>query len=561
MSYTTLIINAPPPYLSLSQQERLPVVMTVAGSDSSGGAGIEADVKAITAHKCYAMTCASALTIQTPVSVYGIHLIPKNVITQILDVNLRDMECDVIKTGMLTVDAIEALSDKLNQLGPENRPKLVIDPVLVATSGSPLAGEELVSVIKEKLSPLADILTPNIPECFKLIGEEREINHLEDILQLAKDVQASCKSANVLVKGGHIPWKKTGDRYITDVLLLGKEKKFIVFKGNYTETTHTHGTGCTLASSIASNLARGYSLAQSVYGGIEYVQNAVAIGCDVTKPSVKENGPINHVYAINIPLERMIGDECFGGKEITPQTSEINLNELSISKDLPIIRKDFVQYLHNHPKVKPHWESYINHEFVKKIADGSLEHYKFRFFVEQDYAYLVDYGRVHCIAASKAPTIEDMEKELSIVGNLKEEMENHKERLIKHFGVKDESYFERITRGQALKNYSRYFKSIAERGGNWAELSTSLCPCLMGYGEALNQVKSTITTTDPIYQHWLGVYSSEWYHKEMDEGRIMMNEIAATYPPEHLETLITIYAQVCELETKFWDAALNYEEQ
>lgn len=166
-SYASVTINAPPPYLSLSRQESLPVVMTVAGSDSSGGAGIEADVKTITAHRCYAMTCATALTAQTPLSVYGVHLIPKEFIAQVLDVNLRDMKCDVIKTGMLTEEAIDVLSEKLNHLGPVNRPKLVVDPVLVATSGTPLASENLVKVIKEKLTPLADILTPNIPECFK----------------------------------------------------------------------------------------------------------------------------------------------------------------------------------------------------------------------------------------------------------------------------------------------------------------------------------------------------------------------------------------------------------
>lgn len=561
MTYETVIVNTPPPYLSLAEKERLPVVMTVAGSDSSGGAGIEADIKTITAHKCYAMTCASALTIQTPVSVYGVHYIPKDVIAQILDVNLRDIECDVIKTGMLTVDAIEALSEKLYQLTPEERPKLVIDPVLVATSGSSLAGDKLVDVIRSKLTPLADILTPNIPECFKLIGEEREITKLSDVLQLAKDVQASCKSKNVIVKGGHIPWKDDGIRYITDVLLLGKEQKFVVFKGNYVETTHTHGTGCTLASSIASNLARGYSLPQSVYGGIEYVQNAVAIGCDVTASTVEENGPINHVYAINIPLERMIDDECYDGHSLvtTVVSKSKDIKIPTIMKEMPIIKKDFVEYLQTHPKVKPHWESYINHEFVKKIANGSLNHNKFRFFIEQDFAYLVDYGRVHCIAASKAPTIEDMEKELAIVGNIKTEMEHHKEKLINSFGIKDEEYFNNIKRGSALKNYSRYFADVAKRG-NWAELVTSLTPCLMGYGQALVQVKDLITTADPLYKNWLDVYSSKMYVDAMDDGKVIMNHIAATYPPEDIDILVTIYGQVCELETKFWDAALQFED-
>lgn len=559
-SYTSVTINAPPPYLSLSRQETLPVVMTIAGSDSSGGAGIEADVKTITAHRCYAMTCTTALTAQTPVSVYGIHLIPKEFIAQVLDVNLKDMKCNVIKTGMLTEYAIDVLSEKLNQLGPINRPKLVVDPVLVATSGAPLAGENLVKLIKEKLTPLADILTPNIPECFKLIDEKREIKQLADVLQLAKDVQKACKSVNVLVKGGHIPWKDTGKEYITDVLLLGKERRFIVYKGNYSDTTHTHGTGCTLASAIASNLARGYTLPQAVYGGIEYVQNAVAIGCDQTQPTVKENGPINHVYAINIPLERMIEDECFGGHEINESNNHCDVEKLPIYKELPIIQKDFVDYLHNHPRVKPHWESYIKHDFVKKVADGSLEHYKFQFFVEQDYAYLVDYGRVHCIAASKAPTLDDMEKELVIVGGVRREMEHHKERLRESFGIKDDSYFDNIKRGTALKNYSRYFTDVSKRG-NWAELLTSLTPCLMGYGEAAALVKDNITTADPVYLAWLDVYLSELYRDAMANGRVMMNRIIATYPPQDIETLITIYSQVCELETKFWDAALQFEKE
>lgn len=559
-SYASVTINPPPPYLSLSRQESLPVVMTVAGSDSSGGAGIEADVKTITAHRCYAMTCATALTAQTPLSVYGVHLIPKEFIAQVLDVNLRDMKCDVIKTGMLTEEAIDVLSEKLNHLGPVNRPKLVVDPVLVATSGTPLASENLVKVIKEKLTPLADILTPNIPECFKLINEERDIKHLDDVLQLAKDVKAVCKSTNILVKGGHIPWKITGKEYITDVLLLGKEKKFIVFKGNYSETTHTHGTGCTLASAIASNLARGYTLPQAVYGGIEYVQNAVAIGCDQSKPTVKKNGPINHVYAINIPLERMIADECFDGHEIKESNGRCDNENLPIYKELPVIKKDFIEYLHNHPRVKPHWESYIKHDFVKKVADGSLEHYKFQFFVEQDYTYLVDYGRVHCVAAAKAPTLDDMERELVIVGGVREEMNHHKERLRANFGIKDDSYFDSIKRGSALKNYSRYFTDVSRRG-NWAELLTSLTPCLMGYGEAVALVKDNITTTDPLYKAWLDVYLSQSYRGAMEHGRIMINRLIVTYPPQDIETLITIYSQVCELETKFWDAVLDFEKE
>ncbi|CCF57090.1 hypothetical protein KAFR_0C00950 [Kazachstania africana CBS 2517] len=553
MPYETIQINTPPPYLTLNRSEKLPTVLIIAGSDCSGGAGIEADLKTITAHRCYAETCITAVTVQTPVSVFDVHNIPKSIISGILDNNLRDMKCDVIKTGMLTYDAIISLNEKLEKL--DELPKLVIDPVLVATSGSTLTKDELVGLMKEKITPWATLLTPNIPECFKLIGEERNIRNLDDVFQLAKQVMSACSCSNLLVKGGHIPWDSSDKKYITDVLLLGKEKKFIVFKGHYVDTANTHGTGCSLASSIASNLARGYSLPQAVYGGIEYVQNAVAIGCDVTKDHVRINGPINHIYAVEIPLEKMIADECFEADHILDKYSMKLANNIGIGK--PLEKPSFVKYLQEHPRVKPHWQSYIKHDFVKKIADGTLEPSKFQFFVEQDYSYLIDYARVHCIAASKMPSFEDMEKELTIVGGVKNEMQHHRERLQNHFNVTESEYFDNISRSTALKNYSRYFNDVAKRG-NWQELVTALTPCLMGYGHALYTFEDSISTKNPLYLDWLSVYSSEWYRKAMEDGEILMNHVLQTYPSENVEALVQIYADVCELETKFWDSALNF---
>ena len=554
MPYSTITINTPPPYLTLNSSEHLPTVMTVAGSDCSGGAGIEADVKTITAHRCYAQTCITALTVQTPVSVFDVQLTPKKIVSGILEANLRDMKCDVIKTGMLTTDAIDSLNEKISALPESKRPLMVVDPVLVATSGSPLAGDELVAQITSKVTPFATLVTPNIPESFKLVGETREIDSLDALYKLALDVKTACNCQNVLIKGGHIPWNGAEERYITDVLLLGESEKFIVFKGHYTETTHTHGTGCTLGSAIASNLARGYTLPQAVYGGIEYVQNAVAIGCEVTADTVKSNGPINHVYAVEIPLEKMLKDECFTGDEVNCNTVVKN----TIPKDLPLMKQSFSQYLQNHPRVKPHWNSYIKHDFVKQIANGTLPKHKFQFFVEQDYSYLVDYGRVHCIVASKVPTLEDMEKELMMVSGVRTEMEHHKQRLRDQFGITDDSHFEQIRRGTALKNYSRYFNDVALRG-NWQELIAALTPCLMGYGYALKEVEGAITTTNPAYLDWLNVYSSDDYRHHMEEGEQLMQSVLETYPMENIDTLINIYADVCELETKFWDAALEFE--
>ncbi|CAI4052483.1 hypothetical protein N7582_005458 [Saccharomyces uvarum] len=553
MTYSTdtIKINTPPPYLSLARDEKLPVVLSIAGTDPSGGAGLEADVKTITAHRCYAMTCVTAVNAQTPVKVYSIHNTPKEILSQILETNLQDMKCDVIKTGMLTVPAIEVLHEKLLQLG-ENRPKLVVDPVFVATAGSSLAGKDVVSLIRDKIAPFADILTPNIPECFKLLGEDRKINKLQDIFEIGAELAKITKCANILVKGGHIPWSDEGGKYITDVLYLGAEQKFIVFKGNFVNTTHTHGTGCTLASAIASNLARGYSLPQSVYGGVEYVQNAVAIGCDVTNPRVKDNGPINHVYAVEIPLEKMISDECFTALNVLPK------KQITSAAD-KIPGDSFFEYLINHPKVKPHWDSYVNHEFVKKVADGTLDRKKFKFFIEQDYLYLVNYARISCIAGSKAPTLEDLEKELVIVECVRNGLTQHERRLREELGVKDPDCLQKIQRGPALRAYCRYFNDVARRG-NWQELVIALNPCLMGYGSALTKISGKVTAAEgSVYREWCETYSSSWCHEAMLEGERLLNRILKTYPPNQLDTLVTIYAEVCELETNFWTAALEYE--
>ncbi|CAI5017259.1 ATV_HP_G0156100.mRNA.1.CDS.1 [Saccharomyces cerevisiae] len=493
MTYSTVNINTPPPYLALASNEKLPTVLSIAGTDPSGGAGVEADVKTITAHRCYAMTCITALNAQTPIKVYSINNTPKEVVSQILDANLQDMKCDVIKTGMLTTAAIEVLHEKLLQLG-ENRPKLVVDPVLVATSGSSLAGKDIASLITEKIAPFADILTPNIPECFKLLGEDREISKLRDIFEVAKDLAKITKCSNILVKGGHIPWNDEEGKYITDVLYLGAEQRFITFKGNFVNTTHTHGTGCTLASAIASNLARGYSLPQSVYGGIEYVQNAVAIGCDVTKETVKDNGPINHVYAIEIPLEKMLSDECFTASDA----------------------------VHKKP--------------VK-----------------------INYARISCIAGSKSPCLEDLEKELVIVECVRNGLCQHERRLREEFGIKDPDYLQKIQRGPALRAYCRYFNDVSRRG-NWQELVIALNPCLMGYVHALTKIKDEVTAAEgSVYREWCETYSSSWCHEAMLEGEKLLNHILETYPPEKLDTLVTIYAEVCELEANFWTAALEYE--
>ncbi|CCH59254.1 hypothetical protein TBLA_0B04160 [Henningerozyma blattae CBS 6284] len=556
MTKTFVKVNTPPPYLTLSEHENLPSVLTIAGSDSSGGAGIEADLKTITAHRCYAMTCITAITVQTPSKVYDVHKISKDSIKEILDVNLNSMKCDVIKCGMLTIEAAEALNEKLIQLG-DKKPKLVVDPLLSATSGKSFSGATFVDILKEIVTPFADLITPNIPEALKLVGKtDYEISSMNDIVNIAQEVSQVTKCKNVLIKGGHLPFEYLTQHRIVDVLYLSEEEKFITYQGHLANTSNTHGTGCTLASAIACNIASGYSLQQSVYGGIEYVQNSLTIGCEVANEHIKSNGPINHVYAVEVPMEKMIADDCFESHVIMSEKQLSNIICKSVD-----YKTNFFEFLISHPYVKPHWETYINHEFVKQVANGTLHPKKFQFFIEQDYTYLVDYARIHCLAASKSPSLKDIEDEIIVIKGVRHEIATHQEKLSKYFGIEDKSYYSKIQRGRALNNYSRYFKDIAKRG-TWEELVAALTPCLMGYGYALIIFKNEIqlNKTYPYYHSWCLEYLSESHVIAMSEGLELLNHIASTYPPEKIDTLVKIYGDVCKLETQFWDAALNYSE-
>lgn len=555
----TIAINTPAPYVSLKKDEKLSTVMTISASDPTGSSGIEADIKTITAHRCYAMSCISALTISSIKSVQEIQPTSKEFVESALKTNLKELDCDVIKTGFLSTDTVMSLAKLINEMNASQKPKLVMDLSFIGNSNYAASSDEFITTLLDNLTLSASLIIVNLSDCLNLVKDTRNIEKIEDILELAKDVQAVSKCANIFIQDNSKLWNKTNTwSSQTDVLLIGDQDKFIIYEGQKLPTYNAPGSSCTLSSAIASNLARGYKLEQAVYGGIEYLQTAITIGCDINQAIKYVDGTINHVYAIEVPLEKMIKDECFTGNSIISERENIYVAP-SILKDLPIIRNDFTSYLENHPLVKPHWLSYINHEFVKQIALGTLPPYKYKFFIEQDYLFLTDFGRVHCIAASKAPTTKDMENELYVVSVCEREANHHRTRLTKYFGVNDEAYYAKINRGPALQNYARYFIDIAEKG-TWSQIILSLTPCGRGYGGALLQVKDIICTDSQMYKDWLEVYSSPMCIEGMENYRRVLNEIGAKCPPEQLEYLVKIYADVCELETKFWDAALEYEE-
>ena len=254
-------------------------VLTIAGSDSIGGAGIQADIKSITCNGCYAMTAITAMTAQNTLGVKSIQESSPEFLEDQIDAIFADIVPDAVKIGMVSNrKLIEIISRKLKEYGAKN---IVLDPVMVATSGAKLISEDAIETLKENLIPLATLITPNIPESEILSG--MKIGTEEQMVYAAKHISEKFKTA-VLVKGGH----SINDA--NDVLYT--DGKFLWFPQERIENSNTHGTGCTLSSAIASHLAKGEPIECAINSAKKYLTECLKAGLDLGKGS----GPLMHNY-------------------------------------------------------------------------------------------------------------------------------------------------------------------------------------------------------------------------------------------------------------------------
>lgn len=258
-------------------------VLIAAGSDSGGGAGIQADTKAVTALGGFAMTAITALTAQNTEGVFGVHEVPVDFLRQQLELVIGDLGADCIKTGMLhSVPVIETVCDVLEARAPSV--PVVVDPVMVAKGGHALLEPSAVGVMKARLILRATVLTPNIPEAEILTGLTIRD---EDAMRRAASMLLSLGARAVLLKGGHLAGRDVVD-------LLATEDGVEAMRGPRIHTRHTHGTGCTLASAIACGLAQGLSLTKAIRRARSYVLTAIA-----TAPGWGHgHGPLNHVHTV-----------------------------------------------------------------------------------------------------------------------------------------------------------------------------------------------------------------------------------------------------------------------
>ncbi len=272
--------------MTISEKKSYPRVLTIAGSDSGGGAGIQADIKAVSANGCYAASVITALTAQNTTGVIAVHPVPVEFVRQQLDAVLGDIGADVVKIGMLfSSQLIEVVAERLVVYGIT---KIVLDPVMVATSGTSLLAKDAVDSLQKLLLVRATLVTPNLPEAERLLGKK-----ITTAKEMEEAARALCRKgcSAVLVKGGHLFAERQG---ADDFLWLGEEDRAVWLSSPRVLTKNTHGTGCTLSSAIAAFLARGFSVEESVTAAKRYIAGAINSGAAYQIGS--GCGPVDHLW-------------------------------------------------------------------------------------------------------------------------------------------------------------------------------------------------------------------------------------------------------------------------
>jgi len=273
-------------------KKRYKTALTIAGSDSSGGAGIQADIKTFSALGCYGMSVITALTAQNTIGVRAIHAVPPEFAAEQLEAIFTDIPPDSVKIGMLySAELIETVARMLTRHHAGN---IVLDPVMAAQSGDSLLQEDAVEAVKTHLMPMASVVTPNVPEAEILLG--RRITNVAGMEKAARDL-AAFESKSILVKGGHMEGCES-----TDILFVPSQNRLVPIQGARVNTRNNHGTGCTLSSAIASFLAHGLPLEEAVLKAKDYLTSAMEAGA--AYEIGKGHGPVHHFHRLWKTLDR-----------------------------------------------------------------------------------------------------------------------------------------------------------------------------------------------------------------------------------------------------------------
>ncbi|ORX54113.1 hypothetical protein DM01DRAFT_1367189 [Hesseltinella vesiculosa] len=501
----------------------VPKALTIAGSDSGGGAGIQADIKTMAALQVYSSSVVTSVTSQNTLGVNGIHELPAEFVKQQLTTVLSDIGSDAIKTGMLSsAPIIQAVVDALKEY-PECAKNLVVDPVMVSTSGSRLLNKDAVDAVLTQLLPMTLVLTPNVPEAEVLLGlAPGKIATLDDMVSAARQL-AKAGPAFVLLKGGHLPQTRHDQRIVIDLLYDRDTDTLLELVQPYVDTLNTHGTGCTLSAAIASELAKGLNVTDAVQNATTYIHHAIESAAHVKIGTGA--GPVNHFYNL---------------------------------RWMPYSGSSFVQALYD-ALPEGLWENYVDHPFVRGIADGTLPRECFIYYIKQDYLYLQSYARAAALAAYKSKDIDTCAANAKIVTHIHDETQTHL-KYCEQWGISRE---EVLATPESVYNVA-YTRFVLDKGasGDQLDLQVAMAACLLGYGDIgvrLFNNPATKREGNP-YWPWIETYAGEQYQDAVDVGKKLMEDLAT----HSVSTSATRFKEACDifeqgvrLEISFWDMGLN----
>ncbi|KAI8901904.1 Phosphomethylpyrimidine kinase-domain-containing protein [Globomyces pollinis-pini] len=477
------------------------IALTIAGSDSGGGAGIQADLKTFTALQTYGTSVITCVTSQNTLTVDGIHPLPAAFVKQQLLAVLSDIGTTTIKTGMLlNREIIDVVCDTLHEFyKTDPLPKMVVDPVMVATSGSLLLESEAVDCIRDKLLPMAYILTPNISEAKVLAKWDAEIDSISAMEELCRAL-STLGPRIILLKGGHAPFDSLGNAisvkniqdcdinskyFVTDMVYIKDSNQLFHIKNNYVKTKNTHGTGCTLSAAIAAKLALGLTASESIIQAISYTHGAILNSFSIGKGS----GPLNHYHNF--------------APSLIPIANHMN-------------PYPFCSMLINSNNLR--WDEFVNHSFVKGIQDGTLPTKQFQYYIKQDYHFLLHYARANGLGAYKSNRIEESAEFAEIVNDIFKETLLHVE-YCKEWGVSREELL-KTEESMECVAYTRYVIDKAH-SGELIDLRVAIAPCLFGYGQighTLLNDPSTKKEGNP-YWKWILTYGGEEFQQTVHKAK------------------------------------------
>ncbi|KAJ1901427.1 trifunctional hydroxymethylpyrimidine kinase/phosphomethylpyrimidine kinase/thiaminase [Kickxella alabastrina] len=500
-----------------------PAVLTIAGSDSGGGAGIQADLKTFMAHCTYGLSVITAITAQNTQEVRSVMPVPSPVVQQQLEAVLDDIPVRAAKTGMLAdASVIRTVANIWRQ---HRDIPLVIDPVMVATSGHELLDAQALDTLREELLPLATVLTPNLCEAEAIL--ERPVGSITSVEQMevaARELSARFGIPVTIVKGGHL---EDGGKAVIDVVYLADQDTCVRVTGPRINSESTHGTGCTLSAAIAANLATGMDHLAAAQHGIRYVNMAIQTAYRVGSGA---HGPVNHAHTLHRSL-------FFSPTLHAPHP--------------------FTEYLKGRSSAL--WTRYVNHDFVRQAGTGSLRRDCFIHYLKQDYIYLKHYARAAALAAFKSDSLVDIGASADIVFGCVRESTLHLQ-LCAQWGITREQMENELESSTSVA-YTRY---IIDRGlcGDLLELLVAMYPCLLGYGEAAARQAAdleSVSENNP-YWPWICAYADDEFQSVVDKGRRVIEELVQREMPSgaRLERLVKTFNDTAALEIQFWNSALEY---